>query len=302
VKNAAVCQEAPPSALVRWADFAELTKPRIAVMVLFTVAVGAWLASPGNVDWGRLLHTLIGTALVACGASALNQLLERHSDGLMLRTENRPLPSGRLQPLEVLWFGLCLSLGGLLYLAVALRTPLPVFVVWVTLTSYVLIYTPLKRYSVWNTVVGAVPGALPPVIGWTAMGGPLGPEVLVLFGVLFLWQLPHFYAIAWIYRDDYSRAGLRMFPVVDAQGGRTARQMVGSSALLLILSLAPGLATQAGPVYVLGAAILGLVFLFSTIGFFRNRTTAEARRVMRASLIYLPLLLVLLVIDRTLLT
>jgi protoheme IX farnesyltransferase len=288
--------------LVRWADFAELTKPRIAVMVLFTVAAGAWLSSPGNVDWARLLHTLFGTALVACGASALNQLLERHSDGLMLRTENRPLPSGRLQPLEVLWFGLSLSLGGLLYLALTLRDPLPVLVVWVTLTSYVLIYTPLKRYSVWNTVVGAVPGALPPVIGWTAMGGTLGAEVLLLFGVLFLWQLPHFYAIAWIYRDDYSRAGLRMFPVVDARGGRTAWQMVFFSALLLIASLAPGLARQAGPVYLLGAASLGLFFWLATLGFLRHRSVAEARRVMRASLVYLPLLLVLLVVDRTLLT
>jgi protoheme IX farnesyltransferase len=298
VKSAVVCREAPPSALTRAADFVELTKPRIALMVLFTVAVGAWLATPDNVDLLRLFHTVLGTALVACGASGLNQLLERHSDGLMHRTENRPLPAGRLQPVEVLCFGLGLSLGGLLYLGLTLRDPLPVFVVWVTLSSYVLVYTPLKRYTAWNTVVGAVPGALPPVIGWTAMGGPFGPEMLVLFGVLFLWQLPHFYAIAWIHRDDYARAGLRMLPVVDPRGARTGRHMVACCGLLVAFSLAPALARHTGPVYWIGAAVLGLVFLFSALCFHRHRSTAEARRVMRASLFYLPLLLVLLVIDR----
>ncbi len=300
MKTAVVCREAIPSALARLADFVELTKPRIALMVLFTVAVGAWLAAPGGVDVVRLLHAVLGTALVAGGASALNQLLERHSDTLMHRTENRPLPAGRLQPVEVLCFGVGLSLGGLLYLAVTLRTPVPVFVVALTLLSYVLVYTPLKRHTAWNTVVGAVPGALPPVIGWTAMGGPLGPEVLALFGVLFLWQLPHFYAIAWIYRDDYARAGLRMLPTVDPRGARTGGQMAGFCVALLAVSLAPGFAGHAGPLYVAGAVLLGSAFLAAALGFVQHRSVADARCVMRASLVYLPLLLVLLVIDRAL--
>jgi protoheme IX farnesyltransferase len=280
--------------MTRFADFVELTKPRIALMVLFTVAVGAWLASPGGVDLIRLFHTVVGTALVACGASALNQLLERHSDGLMSRTVNRPLPAGRLQPIEVLGFGLCLSLGGLLYLALTLRDPLPVFVVWFTLASYVLVYTPLKRRTTWNTVIGAVPGALPPVIGWTALGGPLCAESLVLFGVLFLWQIPHFYAIAWIYREDYTRAGLRMLPAEDPRGVRTGLHMIAVCVLLLAVSLA----RQAGPLYGIGASFLGLMFLLSAFGFLQRRSVAQARRVMRASLLYLSLLLVLLVIDR----
>jgi protoheme IX farnesyltransferase len=298
VKTAVICNDAPVSFAARLADFAELTKPRIALMVLFTVAVGAWLASPDGVDLLRLLHALVGTAMAACGASALNQLLERHSDTLMRRTENRPLPAGRLQPAEVLWFGLSLSLGGLLYLTLTLRDPVPVLVVWVTLTSYVLIYTPLKRFTAWNTIIGAVPGALPPVIGWTAAGGPLGPEVFVLFSVLFLWQMPHFYAIAWIYRDDYARAGLWMLPVVDARGRQTALQMVGFCVLLLAVSVVPAVAGQAGPVYVFGAVALGIAFLLSTLGFVVRRSVYAARRVMRASLLYLPVLLALLVLDR----
>jgi heme o synthase len=298
VKTAVICGDAPVSLAGRLTDFVELTKPRIALMVLFTVAVGAWLASPGGVDLLQLLHTLVGTALAAGGASALNQLLERRTDTLMRRTENRPLPTGRLQAAEALWFGLSLSLGGLLYLTLTLRDPVPVLVVWVTLTSYVLIYTPLKSHTAWNTVIGAVPGALPPVIGWTAAGGPLGLEAFVLFGVLFLWQMPHFYAIAWIYRDDYARAGLRMLPVVDPHGARTGVQMVGFCLLLLAVSLLPGLARQAGTVYVFGAVVLGLGFLIATIGFLRRRSVSAARRVMRASLLYLPALLALLVLDR----
>jgi protoheme IX farnesyltransferase len=298
VKTIAVSNESSASIQTRLADFVELTKPRIALMVLFTVAIGAWLASPGNLDLLRLVHTILGTALVACGASALNQLLERRSDALMRRTENRPLPAGRLQLLEVLCFGLSMSLGGLLYLALTLRDPIPVLVVWITLSSYVLVYTPLKRHTIWNTIIGAVPGALPPVIGWTAMGGPIGLEVVVLFGVLFLWQVPHFYAIAWIHREDYARAGLRMLPVMDRCGRLTGQHMIAFSGLLLVVSLVPALAGQAGPIYWIGAAMLGLGFLLSTFGFLRLTSKTAARRVLRASLAYLPLLLVLLVIDR----
>src|SRR5438270_5194791 len=182
----------------RWLDFVELTKPRIGLLVLFTVAIGAMLATPDLPDLVLLVNTLVGTALVAGGASALNQLLERHSDARMRRTENRPLPAGRLQPLEVLLFGLGLGAAGLAYLGLATRQPLAVLVAALTFVLYAFVYTPLKRVTTLNTLVGAVPGALPPVIGWTAVRGTLAPEAGILFAVLFLWQVPHFLAIAWI--------------------------------------------------------------------------------------------------------
>lgn len=281
----------------RLADYLELTKPRVAVLVLFTVAAGAWLAARHEPDLACLVHTLCGTALVAAGASALNQLLERHSDALMRRTENRPLPAGRLQPLEVLLFGLGLGAAGLVYLAVLVRQPLAVLVAAVTFASYVFLYTPLKRKTTLNTLVGAVPGALPPVIGWTAVGGPLGQEVAALFLILFVWQVPHFLAIAWIYRDDYARAGLCMLPVVDRHGRMTGRQMVCYCLALIPVSLAPVLVQRAGPVYLLGAVVLGIFFLHGAWVFWRLRSVAQARRVLRASLIYLPALFALLLFE-----
>jgi protoheme IX farnesyltransferase len=243
-----------------------------------------------------LLHTLAGTALVAAGASALNQLLERHSDGLMQRTENRPLPSGRLHPLEVFFFGLGTGLAGLVYLSVTLRQPLCVLVAALTFMSYVFVYTPLKRRTTLNTLVGAVPGALPPVIGWTAAGGTVGPEVGVLFFVLFLWQVPHFLAIAWIYRRDYARAGLRMLSVVDDKGSMTARQMVLYAMALIPVSLSPVIFGQAGWLFAAGAFALGMAFLLTTLGFMRQASSASARRVLQASLVYLPAILALLLL------
>jgi protoheme IX farnesyltransferase len=281
----------------RFADYLTLTKPRVAILVLFTVAAGGLLANPARPNLAALLHTLFGTALVAAGASALNQLLERHSDALMKRTENRPLPSGRLQPLEVLLFGLGLGLAGLVYLAVTLRQPLCVLVAGFTFVSYVFLYTPLKRRTTLNTLVGAVPGALPPVIGWTAMGGPLGPEVGGLFALLFLWQVPHFLAIAWIYRDDYARAGLRMLPVVDDSGAMTARQMVCYCLALIPVSLTPVVLNQAGMFFAAGAFILGLAFVFAALGFMREVSTVAARRVLHVSLIYVPVLFALLLVE-----
>jgi protoheme IX farnesyltransferase len=279
------------------ADYVELTKPRVAVLVLFTVAAGAWLAARQQPDVVSLLHTLIGTAFVAAGASALNQLLERHTDALMRRTENRPLPAGRLQPLEVALFGLALGIAGLVYLAVMVRQPLAVLVAAVTFASYVFLYTPLKRRTTLNTLVGAIPGALPPVIGWTAMGGPLGREAAALFLILFVWQVPHFLAIAWIYREDYARAGLRMLPVVDRLGRITARQMVVYCLVLIPVSLVPVLLQRAGPAYLLGALLLGVFFLNGAWAFWRTRSIAQARRVLRASLIYLPALFALLLFE-----
>jgi protoheme IX farnesyltransferase len=280
----------------RVADYVELTKPRVAVLVLFTVASGAWLAGRGDLDLLLVLHTVTATALVAAGASALNQLFERHTDARMRRTENRPLPAGRLQPLEVLLFGLALGVTGLVYLALATRQPLCVLVAGITFVLYAFVYTPLKRVTTLNTLVGAVPGALPPVIGWTAVRGTLAPEAGILFAVLFLWQVPHFLAIAWIYREEYGRAGLRMLPVLDRTGKVTGRQMVLYCLALVLTSLLPVFYGQSGPVYLIGALLLGVFFLRCTVGFLCDVSNARARRVLRASLVYLPLLLVLLLV------
>jgi protoheme IX farnesyltransferase len=295
----AVTAVAPALALPRSrvADFVELTKPRIGVMVLFTVAAGALLARPGAVDAILLMNALVGVGLVASAASALNQLLERHTDARMRRTENRPLPAGRLLPVEVLGFGVVLAVLGLAYLAATMRHPLPVAVTAFTLVSYVLIYTPLKRYTTLNTLIGAVPGALPPVIGWTAVTGTLDREAVALFLILFLWQVPHFLAIAWMYREDYGRAGLQMLPAVDADGAMTARQMVSYCLALVPVSLMPALFQQAGWFYALGAVLLGLFFTRATLDFWRERDRAMARRVLHASLVYLPALLALLLLE-----
>jgi protoheme IX farnesyltransferase len=281
----------------RLADYLELTKPRIAVLVLFTVAAGAMLAARGGVYLPVLLHVLVGTGLVAAGASALNQLLERNTDARMRRTENRPLPAGRLHPLEVLAFGCGLGFAGVAYLAWTLQRPWAALIAAVTFVSYVCIYTPLKRRTPLNTLIGAVPGALPPLIGWTAVRGTLDPEALTLFCIVFLWQVPHFLAIAWIYRDDYARARLRMLPVLDPEGTRTGRQMLTYCLALVPASLAPVVFGGAGFVYLVGAMLLGAFFLVRAAGFTRDCSVARARSVLRGSLVYLPALFALLVLD-----
>lgn len=293
----AVLEAAVPLSRSRAADYLELTKPRIAVLVLFTVAIGALLASPAFPDIMLVVNTLFGTALVASGASALNQWLERDSDAHMRRTENRPLPAGRLQPIEVVVFGFVLGIAGVLYLALALPTPLAAGVAAFTFFSYVFLYTPLKRKTTLNTLVGAIPGAMPPVIGWTAVRGSMSPEAISLFTILFLWQVPHFLAIAWMYRDEYARAGLQMLPTVDPHGIVTGRQMVTYCLALIPVSLMPAALGYAGPVYLLGALILGIGFLMSSLKFNRSHATGSARSVLRASLIYLPALLALLLLD-----
>jgi protoheme IX farnesyltransferase len=284
--------EAPALPRTRAADYLQLIKPRIAVLVLFTVATGFLLASGVSPDWRALLHTLLGAALVASGASALNQLLERETDALMRRTENRPLPAGRLQAVEVALFGAALGIVGLVYLALTLPQLLAAAVAAFTLLSYVFVYTPLKRLTCLNTLIGAVPGALPPVIGWTAVRGTFDVEILALFAILFFWQVPHFLAIAWIYREDYGRAGLRMLPVGDRGGRMTSRQMVAYCLALLAASLIP--VSWTGPLYLLGALVLGGSFLGFCLAFWWRRSLPRARGVLRASLIYLPLLLALL--------
>jgi protoheme IX farnesyltransferase len=297
--------EAPPltvaaaytNLVARAADYLELTKPRVAVLVLFTVAIGSLLAAGFALDLWTLWHTLFGTALVAGGASALNQLLERHSDALMERTRSRPLPAGRLRPLEVLAFGLLLGAGGVAYLALALRQPWAALLAAFTFVTYVFVYTPLKRRTSLNTLVGAVPGALPPLIGWAAVRGPLDLSAAALFLIVFLWQVPHFLAIAWIYRDDYGRAGLRMLPVLDPRGGLTSCCMVTYCLTLIAVSLVPALVGSAGLLYVAGALALGLGFLACTVAFMLTTAQRQARWVMRASLVYLPVLLALLLVD-----
>jgi protoheme IX farnesyltransferase len=284
----------PALAGTRLADYLQLTRPRLSAMALLTVAAGAVQASGGAPDWRVLTNTLIGAALVAAGASALNQLLERESDGHMQRTRERPLPSGRVQSGEALVFGLGSAVGGVVYLALTLPSPLAAALAALTLVSYVLVYTPLKRTTALNTLVGAIPGALPPVIGWAAVRGSLSAGAGVLFVVLFLWQMPHFLAIAWIYRADYDRAGLRMLPAIDPEGRLIGRLMVCYCLALLAASLAPLVLGGGGPVYLAGALLLGMGFLACAVGFARCRTDARARVVLRASLIYLPALLMLL--------
>ncbi len=278
------------------ADYVALTKPRIAVLVLFTVAAGALLAGGMRVNLLTLGNVLFGTTLVAAGASALNQLIERRSDARMRRTENRPLPAGRLQPLEVLLFGVILGAGGVAYLALTLGNWSAAATAAATFVLYVGVYTPLKSRTTLNTLVGAVPGALPPLIGWAAVRGGLTWEALPLFLIVFLWQVPHFLAIAWIYRDQYARAGLRMQPVFDRTGRGTGWRMVGYCLALVPVSLTP-LWFGTGVLYGVGAALLGLGFLASAVGFLCGPSAAQARRVLRTSLLYLPGVFALLMLD-----
>jgi protoheme IX farnesyltransferase len=287
----------PAEARSRFVAYAELTKPRIALMVLFTVVIGAVLGAGGRVELLPLLHTVLGTTLVAAGASTLNMYLERRADARMRRTANRPLPAGRLLPLEALLFGSALGLGGTAYLALLLPHPWAALVAAITFVTYVFVYTPLKRVTPLNTLVGAVPGALPPLIGWTAMRGSLDVEAAGLFLIVFFWQVPHFMAIAWIHREDYARGGFRMLPVVDPRGVATGRNMAVYCLALIPASLLPALGGHVGLIYAVGALLLGLAFFACTLGFLRSATTANARRVLRGSLLYLPAVLALLLID-----
>ncbi|MBL8798502.1 MAG: protoheme IX farnesyltransferase [Planctomycetia bacterium] len=299
MKTASTILEVNPAALAaaRLGDYVELLRVRVSLLVLFTVAAGAFLAADGVPEGVLLLNALIGTALVAAGASSLNQFMERQSDALMTRTENRPLPAGRVAPWEVLLLGAFLSVAGVVYLLLTLRQPMTAAVAAFTHLTYVFLYTPLKRCTPLNTLIGAVPGALPPVIGWTAVRGTLDREAAALFLIVFVWQVPHFLAIAWIYREQYARAGLQMLPVVDPEGVQTGRQMVRYCLALLPVSLFPAMLGMAGPLYVAVAVVLGLAFLRSCWAFSVASSNGQARRVLRASLLYLPLLLLVLLLD-----
>jgi protoheme IX farnesyltransferase len=281
----------------RTAVFADLVKARLTTLVLLTTLVGFYLGWRGAMDFALMFHLLAATALVASGAAALNQLLEREYDAKMRRTQDRPLPSGRLQPVTVMLFGGACATAGLIYLALAVN-PLTSVIGAVTLVSYLFIYTPLKRVTWLNTNIGAVPGALPALMGWTAARGELSSEGLALFAIVAFWQIPHFMAIAWIYRDEYARAGFKMLPVVEPAGRRTGEQAVSHTLALLAISLSPFVFKLAGPVYLVGALALGAGYLWCAIQFLRQLTLARARRLFLASILYLPLLLALMVWDK----
>jgi protoheme IX farnesyltransferase len=296
----ATAQPIPAAAIVeksRFVVFSELVKARLTLLVLITTLVGFYVGARGALDWALMIHTLLGTALLACGAAALNQLIEREHDAKMRRTEGRPLPSGRLQPDTVLLLGGFSSMAGLIYLAFAVNL-LTSLLGAVTLVTYVFVYTPLKRVTWLNTTVGAIPGALPPLMGWTAATGELTGAGWALFAILFFWQIPHFLAIAWMYRDEYARAGFVMLPGVDPTGERTAHQAVSHAIGLLIVSLCPVLFRVAGATYFVGALLIGLVFLAAAFAFARHLNVSRARQLFFASIIYLPLLLGLMVFDK----
>jgi protoheme IX farnesyltransferase len=279
-------------------DYVAVTRPRIALLVLFTVGIGALFAALPGAELAVLFHAVVGTALVAAGASALNQWLERDTDARMERTRNRPLPAGRLAPGTVFAFGLGLATVGVTYLLWLIASPWPAFLAAFTFAAYVAVYTPLKTRTTLNTLIGAVPGAMPPVIGYAAVRGEVNAEALALFVVLFVWQVPHFLAIAWMYREEYASAGLCMLPVLDHDGRATGQQMVLYCIALIPASLLPLLACRSGWLYAAGAVLLGLYFLLSAARFARSPDDGRAKQVLRASLVYLPLLLVLLVLDR----
>lgn len=278
-------------------DFLELTKPRVTLMVLVTTFVGFYLGSEAVPASLRLIQTLIGTALAGGGTLALNQFMEREADALMKRTRCRPLPDGRLQPGEALVFGVVLTAAGLALLALAVNL-LSALVTATIVASYLFVYTPLKQRSPLCSLVGAVPGALPPVIGWAAARGTIGLEAWVLFAVLFLWQIPHTLAIARLYRDDFARAGIRFLPVIEPEGGSTGRQVISHSLALLAASLLPTLLGIAGPLYFLTAFLLGIGFLFFGVALALSQSLTAARRLVLASIIYLPVLLVVMALDR----
>ena len=285
-----------PRARAGWADYLVLAKPRLNSMVLATTFGGAWFGAGGAPSAALLLHAVGGTGLVAVGASALNMVMERRTDALMVRTRERPLPSGRMQAGEAILFGALCSAAGLGWLAAGTNL-LAAGLAAATLAIYLGVYTPLKGRSAHNTLVGAVPGALPPLIGWAAGAGALEPGAWVLFSILYLWQIPHFLSIAWLYREDYERAGLVMMPMLDGTGAAAGRHAVLYAAVLTAGSLFAVSVGLAGWTYLGGALLLGAAYTLAALSFARLRSDRTARRLLRASLLYLPLLFALLGLD-----
>jgi protoheme IX farnesyltransferase len=282
-------------------DYIALTKPRITWLILMSTGVGYFFGLKrhwqGASDWELLIHTLVGTGLIASGTAALNQWYERDADFLMRRTAGRPLPAGKMLANSALRFGILLALMGFAELAIWVNV-LSAVLGALTLGAYLFVYTPLKQRSHLSTVVGALPGAMPPLMGYAASYGALNSEAWTLFAILFIWQFPHFLAIAWMYREDYARAGIRMLPVVEPDGMSTSRQIILYASTLIPVSLFPALLGMSGKVYLVGALILGGGFLYTGIRVGFDRTNARARQVLLASVIYLPAIYGLMVFDR----
>jgi len=290
---------APPrlAAAVRLSDYLELSKPEVTTLILIATGVSFCLAVPGPLPLLALFHTVFGTMLVAAGTAALNQYVERGTDALMKRTWRRPLPAGRLAPARALAYGSVMVAAGALYLAVTTNR-LAAFLALLTFFTYLFFYTPLKTRSTLCTTVGAFPGAMPALIGWAAAAGALDGRAWILYAVLFLWQFPHFMAIAWLYREDYARAGIRMLPVVEPDGRSTARQIVAASAALVGVAALPYFWGLTADWYLPASLTIGAGFFYFGVRLVRRRTLVEARRLLHASIIYLPLLYALLLLAR----
>ncbi len=287
-------------------EYIELTKPRITWLILMSTGIGYYFGLHGVAGWGAilsgqvfwpLLHTVLGTGLIASGTAALNQWYERDQDRKMRRTARRPIPSGRISAARAFWFGVALSALGFLELWLKVNL-LSAVLGALTLGAYLFLYTPLKQKSWMSTTVGAFPGAMPPIIGYAAASGTVSAEAWVLFAILFLWQFPHFYSIAWMYREDYARAGIRMLPVVEPDCKSTARQIILYGLILVPVSLAPSLLGMSGRIYLIGALLLGLYFLYSGVRVAIERTLLRARYVLIVSVFYLPLIYGLMLLDR----
>lgn len=291
-------QDYETAAPVQLQDYWELTKPRLVSLVLFSTFVGFFLASRGPLNVSLLFATLAGTALTAAASMVLNQWMERDLDGLMPRTMRRPIPAGRVEPEEALGFGLALAVLGLAILEVAVNTMASFIAMW-TLCSYLFVYTPLKCVTPWCTIVGAIPGALPPLTGWAAAAGHVASvEAWTLFAILFLWQMPHFYAIAYLYREDYRKANVRVLSVQDPDGRQCANQSILFALALLPVSLLPTVLGLTGLLYFFGALFLGVLLIYVSVRY-RNSMDRSARILFRASVIYLPLLFILMIVDKT---
>ncbi|HWY40442.1 MAG TPA: heme o synthase [Chthoniobacterales bacterium] len=278
-------------------DLIELVKARLTLLVLLTTAVGFYLGAEGPINWTALVQAVLGTAAAAAGAAALNQWWEHRLDALMQRTQSRPVPAGRMRPVEALAIGSALSIFGVTYLAIVCNA-LSAALAAITIIIYIFAYTPLKLVSTFNTALGAIPGALPPMIGWAAARGTLNAGAWMLFAILFLWQLPHFFAIAWMYRDDYARAGFQMISGEDRTGERSASQSVFFCMLLLIVAGLPAYLGIATVFYLLAELILGGIFVAVAMRFLKTRARSDARRLFLTSIIYLPLLLGALVLSK----
>ena len=281
----------------RLSAYLELTKPRITFLIVLTAAAGFCLGTPGAINYLLFAHAMAGIALLSSGIATLNQYMERDLDALMRRTAARPLPSRRLMPVEACALGVGLTAGAEIYLAL-LVNPLTALLGLTVVAGYLFVYTPLKTRTSLSTVFGAFPGAMPPLMGWAAARGAIGMEAWVLFAILFLWQFPHFLAIAWMYREDYGRAGIVMLPVVEPEGRVTSQQIVIYTLLLLPVSLLPTALGISGAVYFYGAALLGVLFLYSSIRAAISKSRQQARRLLLASVLYLPLLFALMVLNR----